>query len=50
MNLKGYEAEHDEVLVALANIDLLEQTKDGDRNNSSSERNNLDKAIKDQET
>ena len=49
MNLKGYEAEQDEALVALANTDLLEQIEDGDRNNSSSERNNPDKAIKDEE-
>lgn len=49
MNLKGYEAEHGEVLVALANTGLLEQIEDGDRNNSSSERNNTNKAIKDQE-
>ena len=49
MNLKAYEAKHDEVLVALANNDLLEQIEDGDRNNNSSERSNLDKVIKDQE-
>ena len=36
MNFKGYDAEQDEVLVALANIDLLEQIEDGDRNKSSS--------------
>ena len=49
MNLKGYEAEQDEVLVALDNTDMLEQIEDGDRNISSSERNNPNKAIKDQE-
>ena len=38
-------------MVALANIDLLEQIEDGDRNNSSSsERNNPNKIIKDRET
>ena len=50
MSLKGYDAEQDEVLVDLANTDLVEQIEDGDRNSSSSEINNLDKAIKDQET
>ena len=49
MNLKGYEAEQDEVLVALANTNLLEKIEDGDRNNSSSGRNNPDKITKDQE-
>jgi hypothetical protein len=35
MSLKGYDAEHDEVLAALANTDLLEQIEDGDRSNNS---------------
>ena len=37
MNFKGYDTEHDEVLAALANIDLLEQIELG--NGSSSNRN-----------
>lgn len=47
MNLKGYEAKKDEVLVSLANIDLLDQIQDGDKNNISSERSNPEKVIKD---
>ena len=47
MNFKGYDAEQDEVLVALANIDLLEQIEVG--NSSSSERNNPDEAAKNQQ-
>ena len=46
MNLKGHDADQDEVLVALVNTDLLEQIEDGDRNNSSSEISSLGKAIK----
>lgn len=37
MNLKGYEADQDEVLVALANTNLLEQMEDGDRHSSNSD-------------
>ena len=40
MNFKGYDVDQDEVLVALANTDLWEQLEVGDRNSSSSERNN----------
>ena len=46
MNFKGYDVDQDEVLVALANTDLLEQLEVGDRNNSNSERNNTDEAVK----
>ena len=49
MNLKGYDVEQDEVLIALANIDLLEPIEEGDRNSSSSERNNPNKATKNQQ-
>ena len=50
MNFKGYDAEHDEALVALANTDLLEQIEDGDRKSSSSEINNPYEATKNQQT
>ena len=49
MNPKGYDVDQDEVLVALANTDLLEQIEHGDRNNSSSERSNPGTATKNQE-
>ena len=49
MNLKGYDAEQDEVLASLANTDLLEQIEDGDRSNNNIERNNPDKATKKQQ-
>ena len=45
VNLSGYEAEQDEVLVALANSDFLEQMGDNDSNDSSSDRVNLDKVV-----
>ena len=40
MNFKGYEAEQDEVLDALANTDLFEKIEVGDGSSSSSERGN----------
>lgn len=46
MNFEGYDADQDEVLVALANTNLLEQLEVGDGNSSSSERNNTDEAAK----
>ena len=45
INLKGYEVEHDEVLVALANTDMFEQIEVGNASSNSSERNSQDKAI-----
>ena len=50
MNLKGYDVDRDEVLVALANTNLLEQLEVGDRNSSNSERNNPDEAAKNKQT
>ena len=50
VNLNGYEAEQDEVLVALANSDFLEQMGDNDSNDSSSDRVNLDKVVLEQGT
>ena len=44
MNFKGYEAEHDEVLAALANIDLFEKIRVGNDSSNNSERNSPDKA------
>ena len=44
VNLASYEAEQDEVLSDLANTDLLEKMGDDDRNSSSSDRINPDKA------
>ena len=46
VNLKGYEADQDEVLAASANNDLLEQMGDDDRHSSSSDRINPDKTAK----
>ena len=45
VNLSGYEVEQDEVLVALANTDFLEQTRDDDNNSSSNDRINPDKVV-----
>ena len=42
VNLKGYEADQDEVLAALANTDFLEQMGDTDNNDSSNERVNIE--------
>ena len=39
VNLRGYEAEHDEVLATLANTDLFEQIEVGIGSSNSSERN-----------
>ena len=49
MNFKGYDADQDEVLAALANTDLFEQIEVGDGNSSSSKRSNPGKATKNQE-
>lgn len=43
VNLSGYEVEHDEVLVALANTNLFEQVEIGDGSSNNSERNSLGK-------
>lgn len=48
MNFKGYDANQDEVLVALANTDLFEQIEFGDRSSNSSERSNPGKATDNQ--
>ena len=45
VNLKGYEADHDEVLDALANTDLLEQMGDDDKHSNNSDIINPDKAV-----
>ena len=50
VNLKGYEAEQDEVLATLANTDLLEQMGDDDRHSSSGDIINLDKVVEGQNT
>lgn len=43
MSFKGYEAKHDEVLVALANTDLFEQIEVGDGSSNSNERNSQER-------
>ena len=40
MNFKGYDVEHDEVLVALANIDLLEQVELANGSNKNGDQSN----------
>ena len=40
MSFKGYDADQDEVLAALANTDLFEQIEVGDRSSNNSERSN----------
>ena len=40
MNLKGYDAEHDEVLAALANTDLLEHVELGNGSSSNGNQSN----------
>jgi hypothetical protein len=44
MNFKGYEAEHDEVLVALANTDIFEQIEIGNGSSSNGDRDSQHKA------
>lgn len=44
MNFKGYEAEHDEVLVSLANTDLFEQIEVGNGSSNNSDRRSQGKA------
>ena len=47
MNLRGYDAEHDEMLAALANTDLLEQLELGNgRNNNGNQSNQNQEATK----
>lgn len=48
MNLKGYDVDQDEVLVALANTGLFEQLEVGDRSSNNSERSNQGKATNNQ--
>ena len=43
VNLKGYDVDQDEVLVAFANTDLFEQLEVGDRSSNNSEMGNLGK-------
>lgn len=43
VNLKGYEAEEDEVLATLANTDLFEQVEVGDGSSNSSEKSNQER-------
>ena len=50
VNLKGYEADQDEVLATLANTDLLQQMGDDDRHSSSSDKINPDKIVEGQNT
>ena len=50
VNLSRYEAEEDEVLVALANSDFLEQVEDNGSNGSGSNMMNLDKDATEQRT
>ena len=45
MNFKGYEAEQDEVLAAIANTDLFEQVEVGDGNSNNNEKSNQERAI-----
>ena len=40
MNFRGYDAEHDEVLAALANTDLLEQVEFGNGSSSNGDQSN----------
>ena len=40
MNFRGYDVEHDEVLVALANTDLLEQVEFGNGSSSNGDQSN----------
>ena len=44
VNMSGYEAEQDEILVALANSDFLEQVEDKDSTGSGKDTINVDKA------
>ena len=50
VNMSGYEVEQDEVLVALASSDFLEQVEHNDSNGSDSNMVNLDKATTEQRT
>ena len=43
MSFKGYDAEHDEVLVALANTDLFEHIEVGDGSSNNSEKSNQER-------
>ena len=45
MNFKGYDAEHDEVLFALANIDLLEQVEFGNGSSSNGDQSNQNQTV-----
>ena len=49
VNLKGYDADQDELLATLANTVLFEQIEVGDRSSNKSERSNPSKATKNQE-
>ena len=40
MNFRGYDAEHDEVLAALANIDLLEHVELGNGSSNNGDQSN----------
>ena len=48
VNMSGYEAEQDEILVALANSDLLEQVEDNYNTDNGNDTINLDKATVEQ--
>lgn len=48
VNLRGYEAEHDEVLAALANTDLFEHIEVGNASSNNSERDDEEKAARKQ--
>ena len=45
MNFRGYDAEHDEVLVALANTDLLEQVELGNGSNNNGDQSNQNQDV-----
>ena len=45
MNFRGYNAEHDEVLAALANTDLLEQVELGNGSSSNGNQSNQNQIV-----
>ena len=45
VNLRGYEAEHDEVLATLANTDLLEQVELGNGSNNNGDQSNQNQVV-----